>query len=473
MKPVAFRVSRWAHPSHWLLPLLLVVLLLPSQVLAHSGHGPANTQTFTQTVGPYELAVTVESPFVVPSTVYLTSVPQFDFGEALITYRAAPRGQSFPAEPVAQVKTIPNVKMLYYSEFEVDRDGDWDLEVTVEGPLGKGTARVPFTIEVQPFSGTSIALIVSLSLLVLLMIISIITGLIFQRAQRPMPKWLNWTLSQSVVVCVVLAIVFGIQQFNAQVQEARAIANPSLTSYGRPHVNAVLTTVPALPEAGKPFTLTMDLSDGSTGLPVEDIITHHDALMHLIVVGGGGADFQHVHPARVAPGRYEMVLVPQYSGTYTAYIEIERQASGTQLVLRTFEVGGSVAAPEVNPGGLGQRQINGLDITLTSSQENLVAGKQTTLSFEFSQNGQPVIDLQGWLGMAGHLIAMSDDASTIAHVHAAEAMMPSDPVLASGTVFGPKISFVYTFPQSGHYLLWAQFRHNDEIITLPFELTVE
>ena len=143
MKRVAFRLSRWAHPAHWLLPLLLMGLLLPSQVWAHSGHGPASTQTFTQTVGPYELAVTIESPFVVPSTVYLTAVPQYDFGEALITYRAVPRGQSFPAEPVAQVKTIPNTTILYYSEFQVDRDGDWDLEVTVEGPLGSGVARVP------------------------------------------------------------------------------------------------------------------------------------------------------------------------------------------------------------------------------------------------------------------------------------------------------------------------------------------
>jgi len=50
-----------------LLPLALLIVLLaavlaPSRALAHGGHGPATLQTFTQTVGPYDLAVTVELP---------------------------------------------------------------------------------------------------------------------------------------------------------------------------------------------------------------------------------------------------------------------------------------------------------------------------------------------------------------------------------------------------------------------------
>ncbi len=81
--------------------LCLLLLLVPTRAFAHGGHGPASTQTFTQAVGPYELAVTVEMPFVVPSTVYLTTVPQNDIGEATITYRAAPRGQSFDSAPAS------------------------------------------------------------------------------------------------------------------------------------------------------------------------------------------------------------------------------------------------------------------------------------------------------------------------------------------------------------------------------------
>ena len=42
---------------------------------------------------------------------------------------------------------------------------------------------------------------------------------------------------------------------------------------GRPHVNVALRTEPEAPLAGQPFTLTLDLTDGSTGLPVDDLVT--------------------------------------------------------------------------------------------------------------------------------------------------------------------------------------------------------
>jgi hypothetical protein len=451
------------------LPLaFLAALLAPALALAHAGHGSATMQTFTQTVGPYDLAVTVELPLSVPSTLYLTTVPQGDIGNATITFRAAPRGQSFDGAPSDQFQGVPGTPSTYYSQLPVDREGDWDIEVRAEGAEGSGVALIPVTIVVQPLPAGSIGLFASLGGLVVLMLTSITVAVIFQRRQRAVPGWANWALGQGMFACVILAVVFGFQQFTAQ---AQAAANPAAAA-GRPHANMALHSEPVAPAAGQPLTLTLDLSDGSTGLPVDDIVPHHNALVHLVVISADGADFHHLHPPRVAPGRYSIALTPDRPGRYTAYAEIQRQDSGTQVIARDFEVGGTAGAAPAAAPGLGAREVAGMQVSVTSSLAPPQAGKQTTLTFRFSENGQPVLDLQPWLGMAGHLIARSDDGAIFAHVHAAEQAPPSDPLLAAGTVYGPEIRFVYTFPQAGRYQVWAQFQRGGQIITVPLVVEV-
>ena len=343
----------------------------------------------------------------------------------------------------------------------------------VQGAKGSGVARIPVTIIVQPLALNSIGLFVSLGGLIFLMLISVLLAVIFQRRQRPLPRWVNWALGQGMFACILLTVVFGIQDFTAQIQNAQAAANP--VAIGRPHANMAVGTEPAEATAGQPLTLTLDLSDGSTGLAVEDIVPHHEALVHLVVISADGGDFHHVHPARVASGRYAIGLVPDRPGRYTAYAEIQRRDSGTQVIARDFEVGGTASsgAPTTVPTGLGTREVAGMQVTVTSSLTALKAGKQTTLTVHFTEDGAPVQDIQAWLGMAGHLIARSDDGATFAHVHAAEQMAPSEPLLAAGTIYGPDIRFVYTFPQPGRYQLWTQFRRAGQIITVPLVVEVQ
>jgi hypothetical protein len=237
-------------------------------------------------------------------------------------------------------------------------------------------------------------------------------------------------------------------------------------------VNVALRTEPSAPLAGQPLTLTLDLSDGSTGLPVEDLSPHHQALMHLVVIDASGGYFAHLHPGRVAPGRFTIDLTPDRPGGYTAYVEIERQDSGVQVISRDFTVGGSTTAPPAaSPGGLGAHQAGGLRVDVRSSQTPLRAGQQATLTFSMSANGVPITDMQPWLEMAGHLIARSADGAIYGHIHAAEPLPPSETL---NTVrYGPDIRFVYTFPQPGRYQLWGQFQRNGAIITVPLTVDVE
>jgi hypothetical protein len=445
---------------------LLFALLAPAGALAHGGHvGP--TQIVTQAVGAYELSIGIELPQGAPAPLYLMVAPQQAMDGATITLRAAPRGQSFANAPAAQLPTVP-AQPLYNAQLAIDRPGDWDLEVLVAGGRGGGVARIPFSVVIPPLPTATILLLAAIGGLILVMALNVSLEGLARARRRALPSWLNRLFGYAIFACVLVAAVLGLQQFLASVQSAQAALGGATA--GRPHANAALRLEPAAPVAGRPLTLEIDLSDGSTGLPVDDLLPHHEALLHLVVIEEHGAFFAHLHPPRLAPGRFAIGLAPDRPGRYTAYIEVQRQDSGAQVIARDFQVGGASPSPAVVAPGLGQRTIGDLQVTVTSSLAPLRAGRQATLTFSFGQGGAQVADMQPWLGMAGHLIARSADGAIYAHIHAAERAPPD--LLVSTTRYGPDIRFAYTFPQPGRYQLWGQFRRAGAIITVPLVVEV-
>lgn len=450
-----------------LLPAILLALTLPGVAHAHVGDaGPI--QTITQAVGPYELAVTIELPPAVPAPLFISIASREDLGGAVLTLRAAPRGLALDDAAAVDVATVPGTPLVYKAQVDLDRPGDWNLEVRAAGPRGAGVALIPFAVVPAPLPAYTVPLLVALGGLFVLMLAGVLVAAVAQGRGRPAPRRVSWAIGQLAFGFGVASAVFG----GLQVAESFRSASAAVTAEtGRPHVNMTLRTAPAEPLAGQPLTLTLDLTDGGTGLPVDDLTPHHEALVHLVVIGGDGAEFAHLHPARVAPGRFETELTPAVAGRHTAYLELARHQSGTQVVARDFVVGGESDTPP-DPPGLGVRELDGITVDVTSSAATLAAGKQAVLRYRLAAGGEPLEDIEPWLGMAGHLIARSADGAVFSHVHAAEAPAPPGPQ-GSGVRYGPEIRFVYTFPEPGRYHVWAQFQHAGRIITVPMALEVQ
>jgi len=104
--------------------LIALVLLLPSGAAAHGG-APSSTQTFTQAIGPYKLAITTQIPQGAPAPLLLTIASQDGFGGATI----ALRGQSFANAPAVQVRAANQPQPLYGEFFSMS--GEWDVDVRV------------------------------------------------------------------------------------------------------------------------------------------------------------------------------------------------------------------------------------------------------------------------------------------------------------------------------------------------------
>lgn len=105
---------------------LVSTVALPGRAWAHGG-GSEVFQTFTQKVGPYEIALTLDMPPTAPAPLFIDIVPPPDLGEAMITLRAVPRGYARDDTPTVDVMTTAAAGTIYYAELAVDRLGDSDL----------------------------------------------------------------------------------------------------------------------------------------------------------------------------------------------------------------------------------------------------------------------------------------------------------------------------------------------------------
>ena len=88
-----------------------------------------------------------DRPPALPSPLYINVTPQDDFSGAQVTLRAVPHGFPLDQAQSTELGYQPETS-VYYTQLEVDRAGDWELDVQVSGPRGTGRARIPFSISV-------------------------------------------------------------------------------------------------------------------------------------------------------------------------------------------------------------------------------------------------------------------------------------------------------------------------------------
>lgn len=260
------------------------------------------------------------------------------------------------------------------------------------------------------------------------------------------------------VTVAAMVIVFA-PHVPAPPPDGAAPTPTTSTAQGRPYAQVRMDTVPARPAAGEEFTLRVDLIDGSTGRPVDDLTAHHEALAHVIVTSEDGRYFRHVHPLRTAPGHLEVRLSADRPGRYLAHAELEREDSGGQLLAADFTVGGtaktSQKADTVTRSGQTGAPATQVGATVTPRLQPAVpvAGRPTTIELDAPAG------IRAWLGMTGHLLIRSQNGEFFGHVH--EMGAP-----------GSRVRFTFGFPEPGRYLAWIQYATADRIVTVPFTVNV-
>jgi hypothetical protein len=256
-----------------------------------------------------------------------------------------------------------------------------------------------------------------------------------------------------------------------------------VTRYGG-DIAVDMTASPSQPTVGKPFDIAYTLT-GKDGLPVtaNKLQVTHEHLMHLIVVSKDLKQFAHIHPEDTGGGRYVVSGTLPVAGDYLLYNEFVSANGTTQLERHSVA---SEAAPTPEPPvlmpDLGKTQVvDDLSLVMTATN-NLRRKLPVTFTLLAQKDGQPVTDLEPYLGAACHVIVISQDTRQFAHTHGdvaggAMAKMDMGNMVMSNMPpppehFGPSVQFTHIFMQAGMYRVWVQFTYKGKVVTVAYNVNV-
>lgn len=212
---------------------------------------------------------------------------------------------------------------------------------------------------------------------------------------------------------------------------------------------------PILPSGRQPVTFRVT---GPDGRPVTGFTPEHEKELHFIAVRRDTTGFQHVHPVRDEAGTWstELTLTP---GAWRFFADIHPTALGRTLTLGIDASVGGRYDPRALPEDTRTAHIGDYTVVLDGE---LTAGAATSLKLTVNRDGEPVTDLQPYLGAYGHLVALRGGDLGYIHVH---------PESDENTTPGPDITFMVVAPTGGTYRLYLDFRHGDVVRTAEFTLT--
>jgi hypothetical protein len=432
-----------------ILPMVLcalgIVLGAATPALADGAQAGADIQV-AQTLGERELTVIIRRVDAVPGPVRVD----------VVTHAGTPAGR-LDLRLGSSAATVPlGAKPGFYSgTLRVDRPGPAELALDD----GTQVATIPFVVPAKvsaPWENAAYGGFVAAGVLLVVALLMALFGRVGP-AMVPAGGMIA-ALAVAITAAVLSASIPAPAPPGTQLDPTvDTVLDPyqqtPIVDYSRPPVNLVASV-----EAG---ALRLRLTDGATGRPVDDLLVHDNALIHLIDVSPQGK-LQHLHPIRVAPGDYRAHLTAPEPGIHAVAAELARRGGGVQLLRASVHVDAGAQTPIDDGKAEIVRAVK-------------PAGTPSTITARFGAQ-----DLQPWLGMLGHMIVVgpiTDSAATApiwAHVHA---MIPITPGLPgkpdeSVAAFGPDVTFTYTFPLPGKYMTWVQAERDYAVVTVPTVIDV-
>ncbi|MEV0827679.1 hypothetical protein [Nonomuraea rubra] len=195
---------------------------------------------------------------------------------------------------------------------------------------------------------------------------------------------------------------------------------------------------------------------GPDGQPVTDYQVEHDKKLHFIVASRDLTSFQHLHPDLTPDGTWSVKLTLPKAGAYRAFADFV-PAGGKKLTLGADVQAAGDYRPEPLPHVSRTAAVDDYTVNLAG---DLVPGRSSKLTLTVSKDGEPVTDLEPYLGAYGHLVALRAGDLAYLHVHPEESKQA-----------GPEITFYAEAPSRGDYRLFLDFKHEGKVRTASFTAT--
>ncbi|HYH74191.1 MAG TPA: hypothetical protein VD764_13315 [Nocardioides sp.] len=197
----------------------------------------------------------------------------------------------------------------------------------------------------------------------------------------------------------------------------------------------------------------------SSGRPLLDYTREHEKDLHLIVVRRDLTGFQHVHPRLDTETGTWSVDVRLTPGVWRVIADFTPEGWDGITLADDVSVGGDFRPAELPADDRTATLRTPEGVYTVTLEGDTAPGASTVLTTRVELDGEPVTDLEPYLGAFGHLVAIRAGDLGYLHVHPEE----GEP--------GPGVDFATAFPTPGTYRLFLDFQHRGTVRTAAF--TVE
>ena len=193
----------------------------------------------------------------------------------------------------------------------------------------------------------------------------------------------------------------------------------------------------------------------------------HEKIMHFIVVREDLQNFQHLHPDfNQATGEFTVNITFPTDGVYRVFPDFTPAEDNPQklpiTVYHDLDVGNmnKHKAQPVLPDTQPKKTVGEYQISYDFPAE-IMMRNEITYSLTVEKNGQPVTNLEKYLGALGHSVVLKEGSLDFIHTHAEET-----------SAKGPKIKFSTSFPEEGSYKIFTQFQHEGKVQIADYVIEV-
>jgi len=228
-------------------------------------------------------------------------------------------------------------------------------------------------------------------------------------------------------------------------------------------LNLISDTSNIAPDVATTLIYKIENNEGET---LKEFETVHEKIMHFILVRHDLQEFQHLHPE-----------FNENNGEFS--VEITFPSEGKYRIFPDFTPGKAV-----NPQRLPATISQDLQVGKENNEATLIADKEfkkkigeyeldlkiptlletnkpINFTLDVIKNGQPVTNLEKYLGALGHSVILKAETLDFIHTHAIE-----------DSTSGSKINFATAFPEAGLYKIFIQFQHEGEVVTTDYVVSV-
>lgn len=244
---------------------------------------------------------------------------------------------------------------------------------------------------------------------------------------------------------------------------------------GTANYRLAVETVPGVVKEGQKTKFRFRVEDPVTRKQVTDYAIVHDMPYHLFVLSRDTSVFMHEHPQREADGVFAIELTLPKAGHYVMISDFfptggSGQVLMTPIVTAGFEGDVMSSVPTLVTDESWTKREGGVAVDLRLAPSGLVASEDLDLPLRFvdATTGEPVRNLERYLGAFAHALIVNEELTEYIHAHPEETLEGTD-IKGGG---GPDVVFHTLFPKGGRYKAWVQFQRGGTLSTVSFTFKV-